>query len=783
MKRTSLNNYESSVNMTCFAESIFDDNDKFNLWKKYNDEVEIKKEKVLYCSTMLKKTTESKSFSKKYFFITQNYLYYKNSQKDKNIEGWTKINWMRVLFDSEVYNKRKPPGMNKESDKDIYCIRLIRNRKYIQLYTKDHKTYLEWYETQRSLIIQTDFNKVYELLHDIDKGAFAKVVAVEHRQTNKIYAVKVFDKKEISKKDKDIECLKNEIAILRKLDSDTVCKFYEVHETINEIYLVLEYMKGGFIFDHGKVKKFGLPAVVHCIKSILQSLAYLNQINVMHRDLKPSNIMFEEKEPNLESSPIKLIDFGLSAFLGQHDYVFKRCGTPGFVAPEVIKTRETDDLAYDCKCDVYSVGIIMYYMLSGILPFNHPDVKKTIMQNKEGKIAYDIKEFAKYKETNAMYIMQKMLTYDANERPTAQECLKHPFFKQYFDSLGSTAFTNASTESPYEKKNRLKSFDWTPKNHQQTNTKEITLLRTIDGHQTKTIENSDNQSSDSSFEEIRLDISSNKQNTKNFRIQNKKNLSEYRFTKTDNDRSKTPVKNKTFKINEDEVSVSRKSHKLIEKYFKTDNDSTKTPVKNKTFKIKAVRCSTSRDSHKSDEKHSNKKQFSDAACALNTPKREKYRSLTPSSKKDNGIEFHKTIKSNRMKYSYSGLISDKVKKDLLQINQKSTNNIKFKNNIIDKKYHVEMGGITKHSDTYYTDIKLGKSLTSRIDSNYPQKPISNLEVPENEKKNANLDSVLKKFDTDSTKGTTFVKKVYKKSKYFNNNIKEANLPNNEKQLE
>jgi len=65
-------------------------------------------------------------------------------------------------------------------------------------------------------------------------------------------------------------------------------------------------------------------------------------MNIMHRDLKPDNIMFADKDPNLESSPIKLIDFGLSAFTGQDEYVYKRCGTPGFVAPEVLKTKSTD---------------------------------------------------------------------------------------------------------------------------------------------------------------------------------------------------------------------------------------------------------------------------------------------------------------------------------------------------------------------------------------------------------------------------------------------------------
>jgi len=79
------------------------------------------------------------------------------------------------------------------------------------------------------------------LVHHIDKGAFANVLAADHKQTKKTYAIKVFDKQNVMKKDRDIKSLKNEVVILRKLESDTVCKFYEVHETENHVYLVLEY--------------------------------------------------------------------------------------------------------------------------------------------------------------------------------------------------------------------------------------------------------------------------------------------------------------------------------------------------------------------------------------------------------------------------------------------------------------------------------------------------------------------------------------------------------------
>lgn len=153
----------------------------------------------------------------------------------------------------------------------------------------------------------------------------------------------------------------NEIDIMRAVDHENVIKLYEVYETEKSIYLVLELIQGKSLQEMLKKQAFKEEnseiKIINTARSILDALAYLSSRGVMHRDLKPDNILIDKGDK------VKIVDFGLATFIDVPEYIFKKCGTPGYIAPEVFKyDPKTPITAYDGHCDVFSIGCIMYYM-------------------------------------------------------------------------------------------------------------------------------------------------------------------------------------------------------------------------------------------------------------------------------------------------------------------------------------------------------------------------------------------------------------------------------------
>lgn len=153
----------------------------------------------------------------------------------------------------------------------------------------------------------------------------------------------------------------NEIELMRILDHDNIIKLYEVYETEKSIYLVLDLIQGKSLQDTLKKSTFKEEysdvKIFNIIRSILDALAYLASKGIMHRDLKPDNILLEKGEK------VKIVDFGLATYIDVPEYIFKKCGTPGYIAPEVFKYDQKDPATnYNDKCDVFSAGSIFFFL-------------------------------------------------------------------------------------------------------------------------------------------------------------------------------------------------------------------------------------------------------------------------------------------------------------------------------------------------------------------------------------------------------------------------------------
>jgi len=200
-----------------------------------------------------------------------------------------------------------------------------------------------------------------------------------------------------------------------------------VHESKNSIYLVLELLEGGELLNYiSHQKNLTLKDCHRIMFCILSALQYMDSKKIMHRDLKPDNMILKKKAP-LHKCTLKLVDFGLATVHDIDEYLYKRCGTPGFVAPEVINAPNNQNIHYTPKCDVFSAGVIFYILLTERSPFDGKSFREILQKNKKCIINFDHKSLDP--KSPAVDLLKRMLEKDPKKRISAESALEHPFMK------------------------------------------------------------------------------------------------------------------------------------------------------------------------------------------------------------------------------------------------------------------------------------------------------------------------------------------------------------------
>lgn len=194
----------------------------------------------------------------------------------------------------------------------------------------------------------------YKFEDELGAGSFAVVKSAINKKTGELVAVKIINRKEMEEDDE--VALQSEIEILSNLDHPNVVKMYEVFDEADFMYIVLECMTGGELFDRIVEKEsYSEREAADTILPIVDSIRYCHENGIIHRDLKPENLLYETKE---ENSVIKISDFGLARFLPSDVFATTACGTPGYVAPEILGGK-----GYGAPVDVWSIGITLYILL------------------------------------------------------------------------------------------------------------------------------------------------------------------------------------------------------------------------------------------------------------------------------------------------------------------------------------------------------------------------------------------------------------------------------------
>ena len=287
-----------------------------------------------------------------------------------------------------------------------------------------------------------DINNIYKFKEVVGKGAFGIVRAgyrIKEISPHKIYAIKSIDKTKISQN--DINNLEKEIDILSSLDHPNIARFYETFNDERYFHIVTELCRGKSLtkllkLKGGKIKEKNCRII---IMKILHAINYCHSHGVVHCDLKPDNIIFEAPNEENENDDIlnlfglKLIDFGLSSRIKKNKKLNNTVGTAYFIAPEILKGE------YDEKCDIWSIGVILYYILSGKFPFTgktNNEIFEKIQKNEPnfGKNIFNNISL------NAIDFMKKCFFKNPNERFSAQECLLHPWLEPIFKHIHSDTF-------------------------------------------------------------------------------------------------------------------------------------------------------------------------------------------------------------------------------------------------------------------------------------------------------------------------------------------------------
>ena len=331
-------------------------------------------------------------------------------KEKKHNPGFNRIAKNNLVKVDTFFNKET--NTNKEQEKKDKVT--TPNKNQVPNHKKKNLTMFSNHKTVKEVKLED-----FKILKVIGRGSFGKVSLVEYIPTKEIYAMKSL-KKDLLIEEDQIECTILEKEILQNIDHPFLCGLIFCFQSEDRIFFVMPFLSGGELFQHlKKLKRFSEEMVKFYGAQITIALQYLHDRHIIYRDLKPENILLDEK------GYLRLADFGMAKKLEYSKKAISFCGTPEYLAPEIIKGD-----GYDHNIDWWSLGIILYELLIGEPPFYDENLDKMyeLIQTTEVNFPQDI-----YLSNEAKDIILKLLKKDVKERlgyvSGIIEIKNHPFFK------------------------------------------------------------------------------------------------------------------------------------------------------------------------------------------------------------------------------------------------------------------------------------------------------------------------------------------------------------------
>ncbi|KAF9167659.1 hypothetical protein BGX20_011532 [Mortierella sp. AD010] len=249
----------------------------------------------------------------------------------------------------------------------------------------------------------------------LGKGSSGCVKLARHRKTNEQVAVKIISKASLANRAAVHRGIEREIAIMKLINHPHVIRLYDVYETDKELFLVMEYVSGGELFEYlvnkGRLEE---TEALRFFQQIIVGLAFCHKRNICHRDLKPENLLLDDQRN------VKIADFGMASLQKTGRLLETSCGSPHYASPEVVTGMKYDG----SSSDIWSCGIILYALLTGHLPFDDENIRQLLGKVKAGKfyMPSDI-------SADARDLITRMLTVDPKSRITMEGVMSHSWFR------------------------------------------------------------------------------------------------------------------------------------------------------------------------------------------------------------------------------------------------------------------------------------------------------------------------------------------------------------------
>ncbi|GMM33203.1 protein kinase [Saccharomycopsis crataegensis] len=281
----------------------------------------------------------------------------------------------------------------------------------------------------------------WKLGRTLGRGATGRVRLAKHSRTGQLAAVKIIPKSTFKDPSNSAagltDGIEREIIIMKLISHPNIMALYDVWENKGELYLILEYVEKGELFNY-LVKHIRLAEreAVHYFKQIIAGVNYCHSFNICHRDLKPENLLLDRNHN------IKIADFGMAALEVTNKMLNTSCGSPHYASPEVV----TGESYHGGPSDIWSCGIILFALLTGHLPFDDEHMTKLLAKVRSG-----IFRIPSYISVEARDLIKRMLTVNPAKRITIEEILVHPLLKKYPDSASSSKKNKNYMEPPLPK--------------------------------------------------------------------------------------------------------------------------------------------------------------------------------------------------------------------------------------------------------------------------------------------------------------------------------------------
>ena len=410
-----LKNKENINNLALLNKSIdYENNLSFNTEDIKIDSDDNEEKNICY-ENWVYKLIEKKKLKKVFISLVNKDIFY---YKDKEKNNFLGMHNLSGCFVHEV-----PENINFES-RIFYIFEIFFNNKskIRKFYTPHIEIMKDFVSNIKKAIGYTKFSDFYDLKEVIGKGKFSVVHLGIHKKTQQKVAVKIINKDRI-KTTEDKELVRIEIGILKLCHHPNIVRLLDHLENEDYIFIVTEYIDGDTLHKYFKKRKVVFTESEACsiMVQIANGVKYLHKYGIVHRDLKPENLMITKQN---DSDIIKIMDFGLSKIVSTQEKLVDGYGTLSYVSPEVLLRTP-----YNKEVDIWSLGIILFYMLCGHLPFKGSN--QSIVAD---KIVNDDLEFDEDEWKNMSKDVKKLiagcLIKEPEDRITIEEFLNHPWVKK-----------------------------------------------------------------------------------------------------------------------------------------------------------------------------------------------------------------------------------------------------------------------------------------------------------------------------------------------------------------